>query len=85
MKKLVALVAAVLLSAGLVFAQGAKDLTALISAAKAEGQLTVIALPHNWVNYGEMIQKYLRQVWHQGQRAQPRRILRRGDGGDQGQ
>lgn len=27
----------------------------LINAAKAEGQLTVIALPHDWLNYGEMI------------------------------
>jgi putative spermidine/putrescine transport system substrate-binding protein len=31
---------------------------ALIAAAKKEGQLTVIALPHNWVNYGEMIQTF---------------------------
>lgn len=30
----------------------------LIAAAKKEGQLTVIALPHNWVNYGEMIQAF---------------------------
>ncbi|HTX71560.1 MAG TPA: extracellular solute-binding protein [Rectinemataceae bacterium] len=34
------------------------DMNALIAAAKAEGQLTVIALPHDWVNYGEMIQKF---------------------------
>lgn len=27
----------------------------LINAAKAEGELTVIALPHDWLNYGEMI------------------------------
>ncbi|MBA3516908.1 MAG: ABC transporter substrate-binding protein [Rhizobiales bacterium] len=27
----------------------------LIDAAKAEGQLTTIALPHSWCNYGEMI------------------------------
>jgi putative spermidine/putrescine transport system substrate-binding protein len=35
---------------------------ASVAAAKAEGQLTVIALPHDWLNYGEMIttfsQKY---------------------------
>jgi putative spermidine/putrescine transport system substrate-binding protein len=31
---------------------------ALIDAAKKEGQLTVIALPHDWVNYGEMIDKF---------------------------
>ena len=30
----------------------------LVDAAKKEGQLTVIALPHNWVNYGEMIQAF---------------------------
>ena len=58
MKKLLALAAVALIAAGAAFAQGTKDLTALISAAKAEGQLTVIALPHNWVNYGEMIQKF---------------------------
>ena len=28
---------------------------ALVAAAKAEGQLTVIALPHDWCNYGGMI------------------------------
>ena len=33
-------------------ASGGGDLT---SAAKAEGQLTVIALPHDWCNYGEAI------------------------------
>jgi len=31
---------------------------ALIAAAKAEGELTVIALPHNWLNYGEMIENF---------------------------
>ncbi|MGO8695844.1 MAG: ABC transporter substrate-binding protein [Rectinemataceae bacterium] len=43
-----------------VFAQSTstKDMNALISAAQKEGQLTVIALPHDWVNYGEMIQKF---------------------------
>jgi putative spermidine/putrescine transport system substrate-binding protein len=30
----------------------------LVSAAKREGELTVIALPHDWVNYGEIIQKF---------------------------
>ena len=30
----------------------------LVAAAKKEGELTVIALPHDWVNYGEMIQKF---------------------------
>jgi putative spermidine/putrescine transport system substrate-binding protein len=31
---------------------------ALIKAAQAEGQLTVIALPHDWANYGEMISTF---------------------------
>jgi putative spermidine/putrescine transport system substrate-binding protein len=31
------------------------DMQALIAAAKQEGQLTVIALPHDWLNYGQMI------------------------------
>jgi putative spermidine/putrescine transport system substrate-binding protein len=39
-------------------ASKSKSLNALIAAAKKEGQLTVIALPHDWVNYGEMIQTF---------------------------
>jgi putative spermidine/putrescine transport system substrate-binding protein len=31
---------------------------ALIAAAKAEGTLTTIALPHDWCNYGEMIETF---------------------------
>jgi len=30
----------------------------LVAAAKAEGQLTVIALPHDWCNYGEAIEVF---------------------------
>jgi putative spermidine/putrescine transport system substrate-binding protein len=30
----------------------------LIAAAKAEGQLTTIALPHDWCGYGEIIQSF---------------------------
>src|ERR1700730_7986742 len=33
-------------------------MSALIAAAKAEGQLNVIALPHNWTNYGEIISTF---------------------------
>ncbi len=33
----------------------ATGLDALVAAAKAEGQLTVIALPHDWCGYGDMI------------------------------
>jgi putative spermidine/putrescine transport system substrate-binding protein len=46
-------------------ARGAEALTAdgiplkkLIAAAKKEGQLNVIALPHDWANYGEIITKF---------------------------
>ncbi|MGE5139177.1 MAG: ABC transporter substrate-binding protein [Rudaea sp.] len=34
---------------------GGTDLTALAAAAKQEGQLTVIALPHDWCGYGDLI------------------------------
>jgi len=34
------------------------DLTALAEAAKAEGQLTVIALPHDWCGYGAVIDAF---------------------------
>lgn len=36
----------------------AQDLAALEAAAKAEGRLTTIALPHDWCNYGEMIANF---------------------------
>jgi putative spermidine/putrescine transport system substrate-binding protein len=36
-------------------AAAAGGMDALVAAAKAEGQLTVIALPHDWCNYGGMI------------------------------
>lgn len=44
-----------LASATLIGNAWAVDLDALAKAAKAEGQLTVIALPHDWCNYGEVI------------------------------
>jgi putative spermidine/putrescine transport system substrate-binding protein len=34
------------------------DIEALITAAKAEGTLTTIALPHDWCNYGEVIETF---------------------------
>jgi putative spermidine/putrescine transport system substrate-binding protein len=34
------------------------DLDALYEAARAEGQLTVIALPHSWCNYGGVIEGF---------------------------
>ncbi|HWA46732.1 MAG TPA: ABC transporter substrate-binding protein [Dongiaceae bacterium] len=36
----------------------ADPMQALIDAAKKEGQLTTIALPHDWCNYGEMIEGF---------------------------
>jgi len=44
--------AAVLSSSHAAFAAGMDD---LVAAAKAEGQLTVIALPHDWCGYGGVI------------------------------
>ena len=43
------------LAAGSALADASQE---LIDAAKAEGQLTTIALPHNWCNYGEVIQGF---------------------------
>jgi len=43
-------------SAGLAVAQ--QSMESLVSAAKAEGQLTTIALPHDWCGYGELIESY---------------------------
>ncbi len=37
------------------YADGMDD---LVAAAKAEGKLTTIALPHSWCNYGEMIEGF---------------------------
>ncbi|HET9346141.1 MAG TPA: extracellular solute-binding protein [Candidatus Limnocylindrales bacterium] len=36
----------------------ADPMAALVEAAKAEGTLTTIALPHDWCNYGEVIQSF---------------------------
>ena len=44
--------AAVVASTSVAFAEPSAE---LIEAAKAEGQLTVIALPHTWCGYGEVI------------------------------
>ncbi len=46
----------VLAAAAPSFAQA--DMTALYEAAKAEGQLTVIALPHDWCGYGAVIEGF---------------------------
>ncbi len=34
------------------------DMQALIAAAQKEGQPTVIALPHDWLNYGQLIDSF---------------------------
>lgn len=47
---------AALLATSTVSAQ--TDLDALYEAAKAEGQLTTIALPHTWCGYGELIEAF---------------------------
>jgi putative spermidine/putrescine transport system substrate-binding protein len=39
-------------------AQGGGGMDALVAAAKAEGKLTVIALPPDWANYGEIISTF---------------------------
>ncbi len=39
-------------------APSADPIAALADAAKAEGQLTTIALPHDWCNYGEVIETF---------------------------
>jgi putative spermidine/putrescine transport system substrate-binding protein len=37
---------------------GGSEMDALVAAAKEEGQLTVIALPHDWCNYGAVIEGF---------------------------
>ena len=36
----------------------AESMDALVAAAKKEGQLTTIALPHDWCGYGEVLQGF---------------------------
>ena len=56
------LVAALVVVTALGVAVGQTGMTQLVAAAKQEGQLTTIALPHDWCGYGEIIgsfkQKY---------------------------
>ena len=37
---------------------GQTGMSQLVTAAKQEGQLTTIALPHDWCGYGELIASY---------------------------
>src|SRR5687767_3377126 len=39
-------------------APGAVNMEELIAAAQAEGMLTTIALPHDWCNYGQLIEDF---------------------------
>ena len=53
--KILSLTAAALMTtSSLAFAQSAD----LVAAAKAEGELTVIALPHDWCGYGAIIDAF---------------------------
>ncbi|MCG3206714.1 MAG: hypothetical protein FOGNACKC_00313 [Anaerolineae bacterium] len=51
-------VAAVQAGVESVAAETAVQMDALIAAAQAEGMLTTIALPHDWLNYGAMIENF---------------------------
>jgi putative spermidine/putrescine transport system substrate-binding protein len=55
---LAATASAATLVAGMAHAQEAADLDALYEAAKAEGMLTTIALPHDWCGYGAVIEGF---------------------------
>ena len=55
---LVASVSVAALSASTFTVSAQTDLNALYEAAKAEGQLTVIALPHDWCGYGAVIEAF---------------------------
>ncbi len=60
MKKISIVLIVAMLSGSMAFAQATstQDMNALIAAAKKEGQLTVIALPRDWVKYGEIIDTF---------------------------
>ena len=47
-----------LLAVAVTVPAGAADLEALIDAAKAEGTVTTVALPHDWCNYGGVIEGF---------------------------
>jgi putative spermidine/putrescine transport system substrate-binding protein len=53
---------AVLIALALIWGAGAQtSMDQLVAAAKQEGQLTVIALPHDWCGYGENINGFKRK------------------------
>ncbi|MBA3447038.1 MAG: ABC transporter substrate-binding protein, partial [Pseudaminobacter sp.] len=51
--RVLSLTAATLMAATAI--SSAQNMEELVAAAKAEGQLTTIALPHDWCGYGEVI------------------------------
>ncbi|MFM0206513.1 ABC transporter substrate-binding protein [Paraburkholderia sediminicola] len=53
--RLLSMSAAAGVAAAGVSSASAAPLDALVAAAKQEGQLTVIALPHDWCNYGQLV------------------------------
>ena len=67
--------------AGDLSAEDFGGIDALVAAAKAEGQLNVIALPDNWANYGKIKAAVRGQVRHHRQLGRPRHLERRGDRG----
>ena len=69
-KKLIAsLVASAALTASFAVPASAQSMDELVKAAEAEGQLTTIALPHDWCGYG--VEKRDRRL--QGQVPEDRR------------
>ncbi|HUI69346.1 MAG TPA: ABC transporter substrate-binding protein [Spirochaetia bacterium] len=48
-------------SAAPLLSQAPANFNDLVKAAQKEGQLTVIALPHNWLNYGEAIDTFAKK------------------------
>ncbi|MGE0846161.1 MAG: ABC transporter substrate-binding protein [Flavobacteriaceae bacterium] len=54
-KRVIGLVAGLLAGTAISGAAMAASMDELVAAAKAEGQLTVIALPHDWCGYGDVI------------------------------
>jgi putative spermidine/putrescine transport system substrate-binding protein len=53
----------VLAATAFVHLASAGSMDDLVAAAKKEGQLTVIALPHDWCGYGEVIEGFKKKIW----------------------
>src|SRR5256712_11231877 len=52
-------------------ATGQTGMNQLVAAAKQEGQLTVIALPHDWCGYGEVINGFKQKYGMKGNGQKP--------------